>query len=68
MTTPPLSCDCAVSTRSSMTYSTQERSSTQTRPVDLALLAQRWSQLFDTYHCQNPGEIKEARLDAFESL
>jgi hypothetical protein len=36
--------------------------------VDLALLAQLCSQLFDTYHCQNPGEIKEARLDALESL
>jgi hypothetical protein len=35
--------------------------------MDLALLAQLCSQLFDTY-CQNPGEIKEARLDALESL
>jgi hypothetical protein len=35
--------------------------------VDLASLAQLCSQLFDAYHCQHPGEIAEARLDAVES-
>lgn len=34
----------------------------------LASLAQLCSQLFDTYHCQYPGEIEEARLHALESL
>jgi hypothetical protein len=35
--------------------------------VDLASLAELCSQLFDAYHCENPGEISQARLDALES-
>ncbi|KAE8759019.1 MULTISPECIES: hypothetical protein [Paraburkholderia] len=35
--------------------------------VDLASLAELCSQLFDAYHCENPGEIARARLDALES-
>jgi hypothetical protein len=35
--------------------------------VDLDSLAQLCSQLFDTYHCQHPDEIAQARLDALES-
>ncbi|MFM0133063.1 hypothetical protein [Paraburkholderia sediminicola] len=33
----------------------------------LASLAQLCTQLFDAYHCQNPGEIAQVRLDAHES-
>jgi hypothetical protein len=33
----------------------------------LASLAQLCSQLFDAYHCQNPGEIAQVRLDAHET-
>jgi len=33
----------------------------------LASLAQLCSQLFDAYHCQHPGDIAQARLDALES-
>ena len=35
--------------------------------VDLALLAQLCSQLFDAYHSQYPGEIEQARRDALPS-
>ncbi|MFP3566099.1 hypothetical protein [Paraburkholderia sp. SIMBA_030] len=35
--------------------------------VDLASLAELCSQLFDTYQCQHPDEIAQARLDALES-
>ena len=35
--------------------------------VGLASLAQLCSQLFDAYHCQHPGDIAQARLDALES-
>ncbi|WP_341318027.1 hypothetical protein WN982_23240 [Paraburkholderia sp. IMGN_8] len=34
--------------------------------VDLASLAELCSQLFDAYHCEHPGEIAQARLDALE--
>jgi len=35
--------------------------------VDLASLAQLCSQLFNAYHCEHPGEIAQARLEALES-
>jgi hypothetical protein len=35
--------------------------------VGLHSLAQLCSQLSDTYHCQHPDEIAQARLDAPES-
>jgi hypothetical protein len=35
--------------------------------MGLESLAQLCSQLFDLYHCQHPGEIAQARLDALES-
>jgi hypothetical protein len=35
--------------------------------ADVASLAHLCSQLFDAYHCQHPGEIAHARLDALES-
>ena len=35
--------------------------------VNLASLAQLWSQLFNAYHDQHPGEIAQAQPDALES-
>jgi hypothetical protein len=35
--------------------------------MSLESLAQLCSQLFDSYHCQHPDEIAQARLGALES-
>jgi hypothetical protein len=35
--------------------------------MGLASLAQLRAQLFDAYHCQQPGEIAQVRLNALES-
>jgi hypothetical protein len=35
--------------------------------MGLASLGQLCAQLFDAYHCQHPGDIAQARLDAMES-